>query len=79
MPLVVGPRRARAPAGDDLRCAARRRSRRRAGMILAVPIAAAIKVVLDYAYPLKPPPPRIELPNEDLPPPATAPPKLLKR
>jgi predicted PurR-regulated permease PerM len=48
------------------------------GMILAVPIAAAIKVVLDYAYPLKPAPPRIELPNNDLPP-ATAPPEFLKR
>ena len=32
------------------------------GMILAVPIAAAIKVVLDYAYP--PAPARIELPGE---------------
>lgn len=34
------------------------------GMILAVPIAAAFKVVLDYTYPLPPPPPRIELSNE---------------
>ena len=32
------------------------------GMILAVPIAATIKVVLDYAYP--PPMPHIELPRE---------------
>jgi predicted PurR-regulated permease PerM len=38
------------------------------GMILAVPIAAAIKVVLDYAYP-KPQPKRlIELPGESEPP-----------
>jgi len=34
------------------------------GMILAVPIAAAIKVVLDYAYPHGRPAPRIELPGE---------------
>ena len=34
------------------------------GMILAVPIAAAIKVVLDYAYPPQPQPRRIELPGE---------------
>jgi hypothetical protein len=33
-------------------------------MILAVPIAAAIKVMLDYMYPVQPPPPRIELPGE---------------
>lgn len=38
------------------------------GMILAVPIAAAVKVVLDYAY-SKPAPPRlIELPGEPHPP-----------
>ena len=37
------------------------------GMILAVPIAAVIKVVLDYAYPLTRPAPRIELPNEATP------------
>ena len=34
------------------------------GMILAVPIAAAIKVILDYAYPRTPQAPRLELPNE---------------
>lgn len=34
------------------------------GMILAVPIAAAIKVVLDYAYPSASQGPRIELPHE---------------
>lgn len=34
------------------------------GMILAVPIAAAIKVVLDYAYPPTKPQTRIELPGE---------------
>jgi predicted PurR-regulated permease PerM len=34
------------------------------GMILAVPIAAAIKVVLDYAYPNSSEPPRIALPHE---------------
>ena len=34
------------------------------GMILAVPIAAAIKVVLDYAYPQPVQPRRIELPGE---------------
>ena len=34
------------------------------GMILAVPIAAAVKVVLDYAYPPGRPAPRIELPGE---------------
>lgn len=34
------------------------------GMILAVPIAAAIKVVLDYAYPPSRPAPLIELPHE---------------
>jgi predicted PurR-regulated permease PerM len=34
------------------------------GMILAVPIAAAVKVVLDYAYPKGRKPPRIELPRE---------------
>jgi predicted PurR-regulated permease PerM len=40
------------------------------GMILAVPIAAAVKVVLDYAYPTGTAPPRIELPREGA---ATAP------
>lgn len=39
------------------------------GMILAVPIAATLKVILDYAYPKGRPAPRIELPNEDFPPP----------
>ena len=34
------------------------------GMILAVPIAAVVKVVLDYAYPVQPSSPRIELPRE---------------
>jgi predicted PurR-regulated permease PerM len=34
------------------------------GMILAVPIAAAIKVVLDYAYPPRPAGPRIRLPRD---------------
>lgn len=34
------------------------------GMILAVPIAAMIKVVLDYTYPPGRPAPRIELPGE---------------
>jgi predicted PurR-regulated permease PerM len=34
------------------------------GMILAVPIAATIKVILDYAYPPGLKPPRIELPPE---------------
>jgi predicted PurR-regulated permease PerM len=34
------------------------------GMILAVPIAAAIKVVLDYAYPHQEPKRLIELPND---------------
>ena len=34
------------------------------GMILAVPIAAAIKVVLDYTYPTGRPVPRIELPGD---------------
>jgi predicted PurR-regulated permease PerM len=34
------------------------------GMILAVPIAAAVKVVLDYAYPHPVAPRRIELPGE---------------
>jgi predicted PurR-regulated permease PerM len=34
------------------------------GMILAVPIAAAIKVVLDYAYPVESRGPSIELPRE---------------
>ena len=34
------------------------------GMILAVPIAAALKVVLDYAYPSGRPAPRIELPGD---------------
>jgi predicted PurR-regulated permease PerM len=43
------------------------------GMILAVPIAAAIKVVLDYAYPPGQPAPRIELPNES----ASVPPEEL--
>ncbi len=38
------------------------------GMILAVPIAAVIKVVLDYAYPSGSVGPRIELPNEPAPP-----------
>ena len=43
------------------------------GMILAVPIAAAIKVVLDYTYPPGRPAPRIELPGErDLPEPAAS-------
>jgi predicted PurR-regulated permease PerM len=37
------------------------------GMILAVPIAATIKVVLDYAYPTSRSTPRIELPNEPTP------------
>ena len=45
------PRGARSPAGDDLRRAHRRAGRRHPGHDLAVPIAAAIKVVLDYAYP----------------------------
>jgi predicted PurR-regulated permease PerM len=40
------------------------------GMILAVPIAAAVKVVLDYAYPRTAP--RIELPNEETAPSALA-------
>src|SRR5579859_5330915 len=39
------------------------------GMILAVPIAAAIKVVLDYAYPEQAPKRLIELPGEAEPPP----------
>ncbi len=39
------------------------------GMILAVPIAATLKVILDYAYPKGHPAPRIELPNEASPPP----------
>ena len=34
------------------------------GMVLAVPIAAAIKVVIDYAYPPQPAVPRIKLPRE---------------
>jgi predicted PurR-regulated permease PerM len=34
------------------------------GMILAVPIAAALKVVLDYAYPTKTETPRIEVPHK---------------
>lgn len=34
------------------------------GMILAVPIAAALKVVLDYAYPKPKPPKLIDLPGE---------------
>jgi predicted PurR-regulated permease PerM len=34
------------------------------GMILAVPIVAAVKVVLDYGYPIERPVPRIELPPE---------------
>ena len=34
------------------------------GMILAVPIAAAIKVGLDYTYPVRPLPPRVALPDE---------------
>ncbi len=38
------------------------------GMILAVPIVAVIKVVLDYAYPPGKPAPRIELPGEPAPP-----------
>ena len=38
------------------------------GMILAVPIAATLKVVLDYAYPTGKPAPRIELPDEPRPP-----------
>jgi predicted PurR-regulated permease PerM len=49
------------------------------GMILAVPIAAAIKVVLDYTYPPGRPAPRIELPGErDLPEP-TAPAEIVTR
>lgn len=43
------------------------------GMILAVPIAAAVKVVLDYAYPPQPQPRRIELPGEAQAVPGTAP------
>jgi predicted PurR-regulated permease PerM len=39
------------------------------GMILAVPLAAAIKVILDYAYPQPVRPRRIELPGEAGPPP----------
>ena len=35
------------------------------GMILAVPIAAAVKVVLDYTYPTGRPVPRIELPGDN--------------
>jgi predicted PurR-regulated permease PerM len=38
------------------------------GMILAVPIAAAIKVMLDYAYPPARLAPRIELPSDPAPP-----------
>jgi predicted PurR-regulated permease PerM len=38
------------------------------GMILAVPIAAAVKVVLDYTYPQGRPAPRIQLPTEAEPP-----------
>ncbi|MBV9172275.1 MAG: AI-2E family transporter, partial [Chloroflexi bacterium] len=38
------------------------------GMILAVPMAAAIKVVLDYAYPRPKPVRRIELPGDMAPP-----------
>ena len=37
------------------------------GMILAVPIAATIKVVLDYAYPTSRSTPRVQLPNEPTP------------
>ena len=37
------------------------------GMIVGVPVAAAIKVVLDYAYPRQAP--RIELPTRPEPPP----------
>jgi predicted PurR-regulated permease PerM len=38
------------------------------GMILAVPIAATVKVILDYAYPPERAAPRIELPHEAGPP-----------
>ena len=38
------------------------------GMILAVPIAAAVKVVLDYTYPPSKEPARIVLPHHDAPP-----------
>ena len=37
------------------------------GMILAVPIAATLKVILDYAYPTGNPAPRLELPEESTP------------
>jgi predicted PurR-regulated permease PerM len=37
------------------------------GMILAVPIAATLKVMLDYAYPPGKPAPRLELPDETAP------------
>lgn len=37
------------------------------GMILAVPIAATVKVILDYAYPTSRPAPRIELPSDAAP------------
>jgi hypothetical protein len=37
-------------------------------MILAVPIAATVKVVLDYAYPPERPAAQIELPEEASPP-----------
>lgn len=43
------------------------------GMILAVPIAAAIKVVLDYAYPEQEPKRLIELPGDAEPPPGRRP------
>jgi predicted PurR-regulated permease PerM len=46
------------------------------GMILAVPIAAAIKVVLDYTYPQGRPVPRIELPGEAGPPPPVSPERI---
>jgi predicted PurR-regulated permease PerM len=46
------------------------------GMILAVPIAAAIKVVLDYTYPQGRPVPRIELPGQAGPPPPVSPERL---
>jgi predicted PurR-regulated permease PerM len=48
-------------------------------MILAVPIAAAIKVVLDYTYPTGRPAPRIELPREISPEPAPTPEEILTR
>jgi predicted PurR-regulated permease PerM len=47
------------------------------GMILAVPIAAMVKVVLDYAYPRKAP--RIELPPEISPPPPVSAPEIATR